>query len=397
MKLVMRTALLVAAALCLAAAAHADQYEITYTFGGSYYSTGAGSTVTCAFGGTLNGNLITNISGVTLIFVGGNANAGYFDYNSAVAGDTINGGNSAVVSVDGTQNEFEFVDLAGGYYFISYTGSEPSGLDFEGHPYIKFDAPPGDYDAANDGNEHGGDPLNSSWSVVELTAPTPTPTPTPSPTPTPAPAIFELKYTFGGSDYSKGAGSIVTCTFVGTRDGNLIAGISDVSLRFAGGNANVGYFDYNSIAAGDTIVGGSVAIVSVDGTRNEFEFADVVGGYYFISYTGSEPSDLDFEGFPYVKFDVPPETFDAAIDGNEQGGDPLNSSWTVTQIVPTPTPRPTPTLRPSPTPSITPTPTPTRAPTPTPRPTPTPAPSVTPSPTPSRAPTPTPRPIPTPR
>jgi hypothetical protein len=132
-----------------AASANANQYEATYTFGGGILSVGAGSTVTCTFVGTREGNLITGISDVSLTFVGGNATVSYFNYSSEGRPFYINGPsgvNTAVVSLDGTQNDFQFLDIsdpANEYAFCSYTGSAASELN-DGLFYIELDVPPED-------------------------------------------------------------------------------------------------------------------------------------------------------------------------------------------------------------------------------------------------------------
>jgi hypothetical protein len=194
MKSNVRPALLFAAALCLAASANADQFGLTYTFGGGNSVIGAGSTVTCAFGGTLNGNLITNISGVTLIVAGGNPNVAPFTYDSALAGDTVyayadGGSNPAVISVDGTQNNFDFDDAIGGFGFYSLTGSAASTFD-GGYAFLELDGPPRQQTLIAYDESQGGDPLNSSWSVVQIEpVPTPTPRPIPTPRPRPTPSV----------------------------------------------------------------------------------------------------------------------------------------------------------------------------------------------------------------
>src|ERR1700679_862476 len=99
-----------------ASAARADEFSFSYTFGGGPTSYGAGSTVTGTFDGTLltpGGNLIEDITGASVIFEGVSL--------GPVSSYGFDGGpvGAAVVSVDGTQNSFDFVNGGPGSLFES--------------------------------------------------------------------------------------------------------------------------------------------------------------------------------------------------------------------------------------------------------------------------------------
>lgn len=111
-KVKMFTRKLIVAALCCGLSVGAAQasalYNFAYTFTG--VPVGAGTTVSGSFFGDANGNLITNLSNINVAvngidFVGSGSLFGS-SYDSILGWRT--GG--AVVSFDGTQNNFLFID-----------------------------------------------------------------------------------------------------------------------------------------------------------------------------------------------------------------------------------------------------------------------------------------------
>jgi hypothetical protein len=178
MRLPPRTASVFAVALSFAAAAHADQFDLTYTFGGvtggGIYHSEAGTTINLTFDGTLNGNLITVTSDWTLTV----------DNNVLIALGTGSsdaaGGGPSVISLNGTQNNFQFNSTYAGadnYFteFYSFTGS--AAVTYDGgtdviSAYEQRQTPPSNLVNAVD-ESFGGDPLNASYTITDLTAPLP--------------------------------------------------------------------------------------------------------------------------------------------------------------------------------------------------------------------------------
>ncbi|MET3722162.1 PEPxxWA-CTERM sorting domain-containing protein [Sphingomonas trueperi] len=105
----MRKALLGAGvALLLSGTAHAQQH---FKFSAHLTSTPGSGVVTGTFDGTLNGNLITNLSNIYVFVDGAAFNSNGALYNFAFnLSDTSWTGNAAVASLDGTQNNFLFSD-----------------------------------------------------------------------------------------------------------------------------------------------------------------------------------------------------------------------------------------------------------------------------------------------
>jgi hypothetical protein len=111
-----RLASLATFALCMTAAAHADEYSYSYTFSGNFYPydrSSAGHTVSGTFDGNASGNLITGISNATVNLDGSPLITGTV-YAEGITDDIISGpawaDGAAVVSFDGTQNDFGFSD-----------------------------------------------------------------------------------------------------------------------------------------------------------------------------------------------------------------------------------------------------------------------------------------------
>jgi len=167
MKTIARWATYFAVAFGLGAAARADTFDYSYTFGGGVSSGGAGSTVQGAFDGTLNGNLITNISNASVVFNGvslggiiyveGSTNTGFVD-------------GVAVVSLDGTQNNFLFANsdiAAGDNTYTGYLYSKTGNSVVQGHDFIQYGDPvlyAYDFNPVFSG-------INSSWTVTDVSVP----------------------------------------------------------------------------------------------------------------------------------------------------------------------------------------------------------------------------------
>lgn len=192
MKMLYRFSTILTAILGLVSVARADQYAFSYTFGpNSPYNDnsdgGEGFTASGTFDGTANGNLITGISNVTLA-VGINLYApgyppdilnlpalsvgSYSNDFSYVAG-------AAVVSFDGTQNDFLFINADPNnpsasdsdiYSFDSITGYLPQLFGDFTDEFVSIDGG-GQFFANNDvyppisPNDDGQD---SSWSVKQV-------------------------------------------------------------------------------------------------------------------------------------------------------------------------------------------------------------------------------------
>lgn len=96
------TLIIIATAALTGAAAHAETFNYSYTFSG-------GSVVTGSFDGTASGNLVTNLSHITVILNGITFN-GSGSLMSSTRTNGIWGNGGAVASFDGRQNNFFFSD-----------------------------------------------------------------------------------------------------------------------------------------------------------------------------------------------------------------------------------------------------------------------------------------------
>ncbi len=148
-----KLATLFATALSLiAVSSYGTEFEYSYTFH-------TGDVASGTFDGTLTGNLINNISNTTVTIDGYALTGTVFDESFSGSG-YVDGGST--VSIDGTQNNFLFINsdyAAGDFSFTGYFGSitDPAfGADFvqAGGPSIS-------------GNVVD-EPINSSWSVTEV-------------------------------------------------------------------------------------------------------------------------------------------------------------------------------------------------------------------------------------
>ncbi len=123
MKNAARYVSLLAMGTCLfAGSALADSFSYSYAFVGnvSPYNSGVGHEVSGTFEGTANGNLITGISNVTVNLDNNQLISGNVFAEGLVGSNYVDG--AAVVSFDGTQNNFSFfdADFAMGYQFDRY-------------------------------------------------------------------------------------------------------------------------------------------------------------------------------------------------------------------------------------------------------------------------------------
>jgi hypothetical protein len=113
MKAIIRYSVLLAVALGLSAAAcYGDLFDLSYTFDSS--SIGSGTVVTGQFNGAATGNLINSISNLSLFFDGSSFGTIFYSEN-------VEGTGPAVLSFNGTQNDFVFAGTAGDA-FVSDTG-----------------------------------------------------------------------------------------------------------------------------------------------------------------------------------------------------------------------------------------------------------------------------------
>jgi hypothetical protein len=155
---------LIQAAVVLAAcsgAAHASTFDFSYTFAD-------GQPLTGSLDGTLNGDLVTNISNVTINFdrttYTGTLHAGTFDGTS---GSYNYGANAAVVSTNAALNNFIFADntdpnannVTNWFYFVN--GTTPSGTGTS------------EVEAANlnTGNLAIDNPSSGQWSLTPVPVP----------------------------------------------------------------------------------------------------------------------------------------------------------------------------------------------------------------------------------
>lgn len=141
---------------------------------------------------------------------------------------------------------------------------------------------------------------------------------------------FLLDYTFGGAAYSYASGTTVELAFSGTLSGNLITGISNASLTIDGTSFGTVYgYGVN----GNSLVGGG-SVISLNGTQNNFLFADTPiyseATTSFASLTSSEAASYN-GNFPYTQ--VLNGLYFVAYDENPPGTGPgLNSTYKVTDL-----------------------------------------------------------------
>jgi hypothetical protein len=140
----------------------AGAFAVASAFGGTFsysYTFGDGTPVTGTFDGAQSGNLINNVSNVSLL-LSGTPVAGPIFTDSWDNGSFswVDGG--AVVSIDGTQNNFFFVNSDYGHgdynwtaYFLSL-----SGLDSVTSGWSSVSQP-------------SDNPINSSWKVTPTSVP----------------------------------------------------------------------------------------------------------------------------------------------------------------------------------------------------------------------------------
>jgi VPDSG-CTERM motif len=144
---------LFATASTFAVSAFGDTFDYSYTFG-------SGDVVTGSFDGIVNGNLVNDLSNVSLnvngVSIGGTMFVNSWDM---VPFAWVAGG--AVASFDGTQNNFWFVNSDWIDGDVSYTGYFLS--------LSALDAYSGDYSVANGFNNDNS--LNSSWSLTRRSVP----------------------------------------------------------------------------------------------------------------------------------------------------------------------------------------------------------------------------------
>jgi hypothetical protein len=172
MRMIAKMTMLAAAAFSLAvASAYGNSFDFSYTFTGPAVSP-TNFTVTGTFNGTQSGNLVTDISDVTLNFIGLGAPAsiGGTIFAESISGSAyVDGG--AVISIDGTQNNFAFFNsdvAAGDDSFTADFVSSPDSPYFGGYVHANDNPAPGTFGIGY----FGDDPVaNSSWFVVDPPSP----------------------------------------------------------------------------------------------------------------------------------------------------------------------------------------------------------------------------------
>jgi len=151
MKPINRLVCLFVAALSVpVATSYGDEFDFSYTFLGTSPGFGGPGVVTGSFDGTQSGNLITDISDITILFDGNpfGSNFQQYGYN----GSYVEG--AAVVSIDGTQNDF--------YFFSGDNFGNPSlqSLTLYGYNFVDLNG------AIVDQNDST--PISSRWSVTDV-------------------------------------------------------------------------------------------------------------------------------------------------------------------------------------------------------------------------------------
>jgi hypothetical protein len=156
--------------------ARADSFTLNYTFGGAAASGGAGTTIVATFDGTLNGNLITGISNATLTMNGLSFGSAY-GYGIVGTSNPLWTNGAAVLSLDGTQNNFGFFNtntpVLNSYtsYLLSLTGAaatQYNGGDSGIYAVNSLGLSINAYDQADPGTGTG---LNASYKVTNLSNP----------------------------------------------------------------------------------------------------------------------------------------------------------------------------------------------------------------------------------
>jgi hypothetical protein len=159
MKILSKLTMLAVAAFGLATGSvYANSFDLSYDFDGPAVAPG-NLLVKATFDGTQNGNLVTDISNVALTINGISVGGTYFVtslFGSPSEESFTGPASGAVGSIDGTANDFAFVNSANtafdSIYFESYNGFiqvVDSGLY---PPMVAF------------GTDYA---LNSSWSLVD--------------------------------------------------------------------------------------------------------------------------------------------------------------------------------------------------------------------------------------
>jgi MYXO-CTERM domain-containing protein len=148
----------------LLASAYGGAFNFSYTFRSGDFATGS-------FDGTQNGNLITEISNVTLA-INGSSITPVFSYSWTLplpaTNSLENGG--VVVSVDGTQNNFIFMDsewINGGSHYSAYFFSKSSPAAFGYPKYAEAGLTKSPYRLAGGENSTADGPQNATWLVTK--------------------------------------------------------------------------------------------------------------------------------------------------------------------------------------------------------------------------------------
>jgi hypothetical protein len=133
---------------------------------------------------------------------------------------------------------------------------------------------------------------------------------------------FDLSYQFNGPACTQDF--LVTATFDGTQNGNLVTDISDVTLALNGLSVGANYV-VASLAGpvtGAPFTGpAGNAVISIDGTQNDFSFVDVSGNGF---------KTIDFQSYSLDSYIQVTDSYYPQFSGTSFSRDPMiNDSWTL--------------------------------------------------------------------
>ena len=155
----------IAAVASLSGPAYAGHFTFSEAMGG-------GKTVTGSFDGTASGNLITDLSNISVTADGTayteNGALGAISWADFENGAGFDTAGSAVLSFDGTQNDFFFFNSTTNNFFHGRTGESDASFNYITFQFLS--AGPGAHmiiTAADDaGGDTGGVPESASWALM---------------------------------------------------------------------------------------------------------------------------------------------------------------------------------------------------------------------------------------
>lgn len=162
-----RKLLCLATALTISTGAHATKFE--FSWNAEYGFNAGNNVVTGTFEGTTNGNLITDLSNISVFINGiafnGNGNLYGLSYDTNSATGWVSGG--AQASFNGTENNFLFINA-----------DYPNSYDYTNYFYSSFNVGGSQAYDFNDWNNYAytfGSTTPDNWSVSPVSVPEPTP------------------------------------------------------------------------------------------------------------------------------------------------------------------------------------------------------------------------------